>query len=692
LVLNAERLWDGSARLDLAVEQVGSGPSARLADGLVRLSVRDGGTAAIPGDRVCWQGPLHRPLLFGTPGEFDYPRHLAARGIHVTSTIGRGTDLARLAGPAVDGPFWERLRATIAARIAAAVPSEQAALVQTLTIGSTGGISPQQRRVLSEGGLAHLFSISGLHFGMLAVLLYAASNWLYSRSQRLLLRCPPRRILPLLLLLPLAGYLLLSGNAVPTRRAFAMTVLAALLVTGNRRTSPLALLTTVALVLLLISPLSLFEASFQLSFAGVLGLIVWLPRWQGYLANWPAWLRNISMLLLTTLAASLATAPFALWHFHQVAPAGLVSNFVAIPLVAWGAVPAGLLGAMFLPLAPGVAELCFAFCGWLSILALTMTEWLVELPGLTALTLFVTWREWLGVLLLLVAAMLPLQRRQTVIALLAIAGVLICLPQPDGAELQVIALSVGQGDATLLTLGGEHYLIDGGGLTGSTVDIGERLVAPALGRLGIRRLAGVILTHEHPDHSAGLPYVLEHFRVDGFWSALPPTAVEPKLAEILVRRRVPVHTLADGWTVLGGVVKPALKLFVPPQDAPDPNDRSVVVHAATDYTGVLLPGDLAVAGFDRLCAAGLPEPVTLLKLPHHGSRGSRPERFLDRLQPHLAFVSAGRDNAYRLPHPASIAACRDRGIPLYRTDHQGTLTFTSTGRAWQVQYFHGAGH
>jgi competence protein ComEC len=163
------------------------------------------------------------------------------------------------------------------------------------------------------------------------------------------------------------------------------------------------------------------------------------------------------------------------------------------------------------------------------------------------------------------------------------------------------------------------------------------------------------------------------------------------LAEILLRRRIPVHTLPEGWTPLGGS-QSTLSLYVPPQGAADPNDRSIVVHAAAGGEGVLLPGDLAADGFDHLVAAGLPEPVSLLKLPHHGSRGSRPERFLDRLRPRLAFVSAGRDNPYRLPHPASVSACRERDIPLFRTDLQGTLTFVSTGDHWQVQCFGGVGH
>jgi competence protein ComEC len=162
---------------------------------------------------------------------------------------------------------------------------------------------------------------------------------------------------------------------------------------------------------------------------------------------------------------------------------------------------------------------------------------------------------------------------------------------------------------------------------------------------------------------------------------------------VLHNRKIPAHSLPEGWTTLEDNHDATVSLFVPPQDAADPNDRSIVVYATSGGDGVLLTGDLAARGFQNLCASGLPGPVSLLKLPHHGSRGSRPEQFLDRLQPDLAFVSAGRDNPYGLPHPTSIAACRSRNIPLYRTDRQGTLIFSrdGPGRPWQVQCFMGVG-
>ena len=80
--------------------------------------------------------------------------------------------------------------------------------MQSLLLGLRGGITPTQRKILSESGIAHLFAISGLHFGLLAVLFYRVGRWLYTRNTCLLLRFPPQRILPVLLLVPLAGYLI----------------------------------------------------------------------------------------------------------------------------------------------------------------------------------------------------------------------------------------------------------------------------------------------------------------------------------------------------------------------------------------------------------------------------------------------------------------------------------------------------
>lgn len=682
----------GGSRFDLQVNQVlrHAGEKAS-ASGLVRVSIDQGAAAAVEGQMVRLRCRLRRPENFGSPGEFDYASYLAARNIFTTAHLRHGSELVALAGPDRASPaLLHRVRGRIAAAILRAVPPNEAPLVQALVIGLRDGITRQHRRVLSEGGVSHLFAISGLHFGLLGMLLYLCGRWLYSRSRRLLLWCPPRRILPLLLIVPMAGYLLLTGNSLPTRRAFFMATAGALLYSSNRRTHPMCLLSSAALLILLIEPLTLFQPAFQLSFAGLLGILVWLPRWQRPWKKKSVWLRWPVTLLLASLAATLATAPLTLWHFQVVAPAGLVTNLLATPLLAWGAVPIGLCGALLLPITPEGAATCFAASGALVAVALRAVEILTDLPGLSALRHFPCWSDVATLVLLLIAlsAWGQTRGRRVLSGILILAGLSLLLYQPSTApDLRVVALSVGQGDATLLTINqSQHFLIDGGGLPRSRFDTGERLVAPALGRLGVRRLAGVVLTHDHPDHRMGLPFILDAFPVDRFYCGQSADALHPDLRDILRKHRIPVTTLTEGWTNIRVDPTSHLHIFTPRQNHNDLNERSLAVYAQVVTDGVLLTGDMGPSGLGQLFQAGEPGPTTLFKLPHHGSRHSNPGPYLGACKPTIAFVSAGRHNVYGLPHVEVVDFCDKTGIPLYRTDRYGTLVFQSSGRGWGTSW------
>ena len=684
------KIEDGGSRIDLRVSRVlrPSGEQAP-ASGLVRVSIDQGVTAAAEGQVVRLRSRLRRPENFGCPGEFDYAAYLAARNIFTTAHLRQGNEVVPLVGPGRFSPSLpDGARRRIAAAILQAVPPNESPLVQALVIGLRDGITREHRRILSEGGVSHLFAISGLHFGLLGMLLYLVGKWLYSRSRRLLLWCPPRRILPLLLIVPMTGYLVLTGNSLPSRRAFFMATAGALLYSSNRRTHPLCLLSSAALLILVIEPLALFQPSFQLSFAGLLGILLWLPRWQKPWQQKSAWLRWPVTLLLASLAATLATAPLTLWHFQIIAPAGLVTNLLATPLLAWGAVPVGLCGALLLPITPEGAATCFAASGALVAVTLQAVAALTALPGLGAFRHFPCGTDVAGLILLLgaLSAWGQTYRRRLFCGVLIAAALAIWFYQPSAKTgLQVVALSVGQGDATLLTIDGTtHFLIDGGGLPHSGFDTGERLVAPALGRLGVRELAGVVLTHDHPDHRLGLSFILKAFPAAKFYCGQSSAELHPDLRDILEKRQIPVTTLAEGWTDLQVSPESRLRIFTPRQNHPDLNERSLAVHAKVGSDGVLLTGDMGPSALRQLFRTGVPQPATLCKLPHHGSRHSHPAPFLDACRPEVAFVSAGRHNVYGLPHTEVVNYCATAGIPLSRTDRHGTLLYRTSGHGWQA--------
>jgi competence protein ComEC len=613
-----------------------------------------------------------------------------ARGIYATAFITHAEDLVVLVNhPEQQSKALDNLRYTLATHIEKVVPVEMAGFVQSLLLGLRGGVSTEQRQVLSESGVAHLFAISGLHFGLLALLLYQMSKWLYTRSLHLMLWCPPQRILPVLLIIPLAAYLFLTGNAWATRRAFLMVTVVALLFANGRRTPAFTLLATVAFCLLLFNPLALFQPGMQLSFAGVAGILAWLPCWQRPLATLSKPIRWPLTLLLTTAAATLATAPATLWHFHQFAPAGLLTNLVAIPLIAWGAVPVGLISLTILPFSTQLADWGLLLSAKLVATAIEMVSRISQWPGLAAMPFYLT-TSTLIFLVGVILGLLPLGKERRhwlcrgVILLIASAGA--WLIQPQTSDFKVTALSVGQGDATLIGLADDtHYLVDGGGLPGSSIDPGEQLIGPALGRMGIDRLQGVILTHNHPDHSSGLVYILRRFPVETFYFAGDVSRLAPQLLDALQQQKVAIHRLDAGWTSVHESANQTLSLFAPLQSSRDINERSIVVFAGNQENGALLTADLGQSGLQQLAAAGIPGRTSLLKLPHHGSRHARPEMYLEQLTPATAFVSSGRGNTYNFPHQQTIEACNRYQIPLFRTDQDGMLIFRIDNGHWQAQ-------
>lgn len=690
-VLSVTARPGGRSGIDLEARLVASEGIAAPVRGRLRLYVGEGPPQVRPGDAIRFLSRLRAPRSFGTPGEFDFPRHLAGRSIFVTAFIPRAKGIANLGPQPVTGPgmLAEQRRTAIAALIDESVsPPTLAPLVRALVVGDKGGIDPAQRELLARAGISHLFSISGLHLGLIAVFLYSGGRFLYRRSDSLLRLGPPRRYLPPLLLPLLWAYLLLSGGALPTFRAFLMTLAGALLFLGARRSPPLKLLAAAAFVILCLEPLALFEPSFQLSFAGVLGILVLLPRWRPLLTAMPRPLRWLATLMTATLAATIATLPFVLYHFHLITPAGLLTNLVAVPAIGFIAVPLGLCGAVFSPFWPTAAEALFQGCGVAIRSVLAVVDGVVSLPLLGGWYVYASPLETLAVFLLAGTLLLPggsPARRTNRGALLALTALLF-LWRPAAGGLEVTALSVGQGESMLISdREDRHYLVDGGGLYSETFDVGERLLAPALGRLGVPPLEAVILSHDHPDHRKGLLYVLEYFPVRSFWSPLPPAELHPSLRRVIDRKKIPVVLFPPGWTVLEETEETKLALFVPRPEHRSLNDRSLVLYAREGTDGVLLTGDLETAGVSELLAAAPPEPVTLLKLPHHGSRHSSPERLLERFEPSLAFASVGVGNPHGLPHPSVIEALAQRDIPLYRTDRHGTLRFTTDGSGWRMQ-------
>ena len=661
--------------------------------GMVRIYVKENNAELSPGETIRLHTRIRKPRNFATPGGFDYLRYLTRRNIVATGFTNQCSNFARIHTENSWQPVFtiRKWRNQIRQHINNCITPEAAPFIKALAIGDRGSMMTSQRKLLAESGLAHLFAISGLHLGLVAGFLYLFFRRIYLRmGASFLSAIPPRRILPPLILPILLTYMILTGSAISTMRALIMLAAAVILCCFSRRSRPLDILVAAAFIILIFDPLALFEPSFQLSFAGAGGIILFLPFWQTRWANLPKAIRYPLTLLTVTLSASLATLPFVLLHFHILAPAGPLLNLAAVPLVSFVIIPLILIATLLMPVSLVASSSLFKVAGSILMQFMQMIEHIISNELLSAKMIYLTPATISITCLLLITAVCrkQLSRRLkiSIITGVSIYFITTVWSTSNSNELRVTAFDVGQGDSTLIqTADGKNYLIDGGGLYSKTFDTGERLVAPALGYLGIKKLDVVILTHDHPDHRKGLIHILQHFPVNEFWSALPKSELHQSLLRILTERNIATRQFPNSWS------RPTnnniLQVFVPDDTSASNNDRSLALYVRQGSDGILLTGDLEEYGVRQLASADRPGPVSLLKIPHHGSLKSDPSPLINRYSPTNSFISVGHNNRYGLPHQTVIDKLARISTALWRTDNDGSLRFVSNGHGWAITHW-----
>ena len=357
----------------------------------VRIVVRQGMEPPLAGQRLRVRAVLYPPAAPDLPGGFDFQRRayferLGAVGYSLstplTVPVSEQPDAGAMAMLTSFGLALSRLRQDIAAHIGSVLPGDVGAVAKALLTGRRGGIDPATWDKMRDSGLAHLLAISGLHMGMIAAFAFWLSRAVLACHPGLALRQPIKKWAALVALGASFAYLLLTGATVPTQRAYAMTGLVLLAIMTDRVAISLRLVAVAALIILIITPESLLKPSFQMSFAAVTALVAVYGGLRQHMGEalvfnqgnshqntlrksknhrsrlrlWPPgfWLRKVILYIggiaLSTIVATVATAPFAVYHFNRLAVYGLLANVVSVPITAFWIMPCGFLALLFMPL------------------------------------------------------------------------------------------------------------------------------------------------------------------------------------------------------------------------------------------------------------------------------------------------------------------------------------------------------
>jgi competence protein ComEC len=691
LALAAGGLWWGSVRLDaldrsVLVPRIGevgptlveiTGPSRRTRFRLrvpARVQrfretrVREAVLLELPLGRAPPQGAIIETVAElreprGPSDGFDERAFLRRRGVHVVAR-GRSWRVAGHRGGI--GSVADRIHRALAGSIAPGLSGERRAVLTGLVLGEEEGLTEELRESFRASGLYHLLAVSGQNVAFVVggVLLVA---WLLGIS---------RLVAQVAALIAIVAYVLAVGWQPSVVRAGVAGALASLAWIASRPTDRWYFLLLGAALLMAWTPYSLLEPGFQLSFAAVAAIFIAVPQAERILEGYPL-PRVLAGIVAVSGACGLATAPILLLQFGSVPVYSILSNALAAPAVA-PCFGLALLTATLDHVLPQAAVAAAWANGWLAAYIAGCARIVGGLPGAQISSRVVLVTAGILAVVAFTAARLPAWRRPGLIALMALTAVLVAgwklhsgppLPPPEGLRLTV--LDVGQGDSILLQVREGAILVDQGPP--------EAEVDDQLRRLGVRRLALLVLTHPQRDHVGGAAEVLQNVAVDrALDPAIPFESPEEEAALAEVRQRgVPLLQARAGVGFRLGRLRIEL-LWPDGRNVPvsDPNLRATVILASYGKVDALLTADAE----SPVTLPLRPPPVEILKVAHHGSEDDGLPRLLEQTRPLVAVISCGRNNDYGHPAPATIAALTAAPrLDVYRTDLDGRVVIETDG-------------
>ena len=602
------------------------------------------------------------------------------------------------------GTIWERpikffqaSRARLNTAFKESLSPESASFIMALITGERGLITKETNNAFNVTGLAHLLHKAGLHFGLLFLFLFEATRFLIKRLPNkffswLTLYASPSQIAALVSLPFMVWYLGIPPPDFGTVRAFTMVCFFLFGLLIQRRGFWLNNLLMAVFIIVIYQPDSLINLSFQLSVAAVLciGLAVG-GKQEGKGISLASYIRSS---LLITIAANAGTAPLIINYFHIFSLVSPVTNLIIIPAVGFVILPLAFLSSffsLFFNMLPFHTVLD-VLTGHVLSLIYYMARWqfiAVRIPAFPPV-LLIFFYAGLVIFTAIIYSRVKESARSAVadpgpslstrsgfrffrslafpcsVALIPIVifSVAACLGRD---RLSVTFLDVGQGDGAVIELPDRRTLVMDTGNSG--FQVGEFLRYK-----GVNEIEAIMLSHGHHDHTGGLEYLINTFKVHAIWDnnrLIYKTGVLEKVGHRGLQRGDVIH--GSGYTIT--VLHPYEGFYSASannsEENSEENNDSLVLRVQGNAASFLFTGDVEKEGEEDTSHTGPALKSTVLKVAHHGSRTSSSEVFMNAVSPDIAVISCGRKNRFGFPHEETLsmlANCR-----VFRTDRDGAV-------------------
>jgi competence protein ComEC len=666
------------------------------ATGIVRVQVDEPVLDLKTGDSIqayCWLDRFKPPT---NPGQFDTAAFLARRNIFIAASVKSRDGITTLGNLPIGYPakFKERIRWIATQALLVDMPDDNRSrgLLQALLLGYRRDIDSDTYRAFRKTGLLHFISLSGMHLGILIGIV-----WWSCKIAGLM-----KPVRAIVCMIAIALFLLIVSPRAPTIRAAVIGWVFCASFIFRRHSNSINTLSLAAIILLLIRPTQLFEAGWQLSFATVLGIILFTEPIENFIFEHTPKVKSpynvipklgipLARLFSVGFAAWLGGAGILLYHFYSITPLAGIWTVLVFPLVS-AILVLGFLKMVLFFLMPTLSAVLAAVVTLLSHLLIWFVKFIASLDisqiliGSVPLALIIMYYFVIIFLAGPVFSQRPrIMKQICAVMLLTIIIFLGTLKwhRTHRENLVLTSLDVGHGQAILARLPGKaNILFDTGSLYRS--DVGTNIVAPFLDYTGTNQIDAIVISHNDTDHINGIPEVVEHCKIygvyanDAFFDESDQWGTSKFLSDTMEQTGIKIKSLKEGFNPSS---EATVKTLWPNEQISkdiklSDNDKSLVTLIEFAETKILLCSDIEEFAQKELFRLHPDLKADIVVIPHHGSVKTLEPAFLKKLDADVLICSCDQSQYERVESGLALLVRNSDESKIYYTAKDGAVTIT----------------
>ncbi|MFN8577634.1 MAG: DNA internalization-related competence protein ComEC/Rec2 [Candidatus Sericytochromatia bacterium] len=669
-------------------------PYISLSAGKILVNIYDKNLELEYGDRVEINGNLDLPPKAFNPNEFSYKKYLEQKGIFSFISANKVSIIEKNTVNNFQY-FIIKIRKSILNKLYNSMPQESANIISSLVFGAKATpVSKDIRDDFNTLGLSHILAASGMQ-----ITLIMTTGLLFIRFARI------NKLFGLILtIITIIFYIFMTGFPMSIIRAGLLNIIILLIRYKRETPDTYKVLSIVTFIILLFSPLSLFDIGLQFSILATLGLLYISKPLEEKLIFLPTFLSSTVAMILS---AQIMVLPLQLYHFGQFSYLFLPSNLIAVLFV-------DLL--TYMSIATIILSFIIPFIGntlgyityFILSFFIKIVEFLSLLPYaifyIKKLDIFFVILSYIFILFITEILKeniikLEILKQNKFMYLISIQIFLLSiilfnnLKQLD--ELDITFINVKQGDSTLIvTPENKTFLIDCGSSYSFIKDnkeisfnASEKYIIPYLRHNGIKKIDTLVITHPDLDHIGGCESIIDNFKVLEVWDSGQKDSSEiySNLLTKIVKKNINLKVVNYNDNYQEKDLKIRVINKINPNDLNSKaynNNNAIALRLDYKKNSFLFMSDLEKESEEKLLTEDI--NVQTLKVGHHGSLTSSTDQFLLMSRPQYSVISAGKNNRYKHPREEILERLKYFGSKIYRTDEDGGVLFKINGNKLDI--------